>query len=72
MLHLVVENLPRELSRLFEDHAPILRVGVVAKVGTLIDEQANVLDVTATILDFAMRRHLLIRELPLAQGVHFG
>jgi uncharacterized membrane protein YgcG len=36
------------------------------QVGTLIDEQANVLDVTATILDFAVRRHLLIRELPLA------
>jgi hypothetical protein len=35
-------------------------------VGTLIDEQANVLDVTATILDFAVRKHLHIRELPLA------
>jgi Predicted membrane protein (DUF2207) len=36
------------------------------QVGTLIDEQANVIDVTATIVDFAVRRHLLIRELPLA------
>ncbi|MEN3306118.1 MAG: hypothetical protein V7603_2320 [Micromonosporaceae bacterium] len=36
------------------------------QVGTLIDEQANVLDVTATIVDFAVRRHLHIRELPLA------
>jgi Predicted membrane protein (DUF2207) N-terminal domain/Predicted membrane protein (DUF2207) C-terminal domain len=33
------------------------------QVGTLIDEQANVLDVTATIIDFAVRRHLHIREL---------
>ncbi|HKT03679.1 MAG TPA: hypothetical protein VJT31_29480, partial [Rugosimonospora sp.] len=37
------------------------------QVGTLIDEQANVLDVTATIIDFAVRRHLHIRELPLAK-----
>jgi hypothetical protein len=36
------------------------------QVGTLIDEQANVIDVTATIVDFAVRRHLHIRELPLA------
>ena len=34
------------------------------QVGTLIDEQANVIDVTATIVDFAVRRHLLIREVP--------
>jgi hypothetical protein len=33
------------------------------QVGTLIDEQANVLDVTATILDFAVRRYLHIKEL---------
>jgi hypothetical protein len=32
------------------------------QVGTLIDERANVLDVTATILDFAVRRHLHITE----------
>jgi hypothetical protein len=34
------------------------------QVGTLIDERANVLDVTATIVDFAVRRHLHITELP--------
>ncbi len=34
------------------------------QVGTLIDERANVLDVTATIIDFAVRRHLHITELP--------
>jgi len=34
------------------------------QVGTLLDERANVLDVTATIVDFAVRRHLHIRELP--------
>jgi hypothetical protein len=33
------------------------------QVGTLIDERAHVLDVTATIVDFAVRRHLHIREL---------
>lgn len=34
------------------------------QVGTLIDEQANLIDVTATIIDFAVRRHLHITELP--------
>ena len=34
------------------------------QVGTLIDEQANVVDVTATIVDFAVRRHMLIKESP--------
>jgi uncharacterized membrane protein YgcG len=34
------------------------------QVGTIIDEQANVIDVTATIVDFAVRRHLLIKEVP--------
>jgi Predicted membrane protein (DUF2207) len=34
------------------------------QVGTLIDEHANVIDVTATIIDFAVRRHLHIAELP--------
>jgi uncharacterized membrane protein YgcG len=33
------------------------------QVGTLIDERADVVDVTATIVDFAVRRHLKIREL---------
>jgi uncharacterized membrane protein YgcG len=34
------------------------------QVGTLIDEHANIVDVTATIIDFAVRKHLRIRELP--------
>ena len=33
-------------------------------VGTLIDEQANVLDVTATIVDLAVRGYIRIDELP--------
>jgi hypothetical protein len=33
------------------------------QVGTLIDEQADVVDVTATIIDLAVRRYLLIEEL---------
>jgi hypothetical protein len=35
-----------------------------AQAGTLIDERADVIDVTATIIDFAVRRHLHIRQLP--------
>ncbi len=34
------------------------------QIGTLIDERANTLDVTATIVDLATRGFLLIRELP--------
>jgi hypothetical protein len=34
------------------------------QVGTLIDEQANTLDVTATIVDLAVRGFMLIQELP--------
>src|SRR5206468_6295049 len=34
------------------------------QVGTLIDEQANVVDVTATIIDFAVKKHLHITEVP--------
>ncbi len=34
------------------------------QVGTLIDEQANVLDVTATIIDLAVRGYLRINEIP--------
>jgi uncharacterized protein (TIGR04222 family) len=34
------------------------------QVGTLIDEEANTLDVSATIVDLAVRRHLVIEELP--------
>jgi hypothetical protein len=52
------------------DHAPVdhgefqppdgVRPG---QIGTLIDEQADVVDVTATIIDLAVRRYLLIEEL---------
>jgi uncharacterized protein (TIGR04222 family) len=34
------------------------------QVGTLIDERANTLDVTATIVDLATRRYLVIQEIP--------
>jgi uncharacterized protein (TIGR04222 family) len=34
------------------------------QMGTLIDEQANVLDVSATLVDLAVRGHLRIEELP--------
>ena len=34
------------------------------QIGTLLDEQANVVDVTATIVDLAVRGHLRIEELP--------
>ena len=34
------------------------------QIGTLIDERANVIDVTATIIDLAGRGYLLIREIP--------
>ena len=37
------------------------------QVGTLIDEQANLLDVTATIVDLAVRGHLRITEI---EGAH--
>jgi uncharacterized membrane protein len=36
------------------------------QVGTLVDERADVVDVTATIIDFAVRGHLHITELPRA------
>src|SRR3569833_1068415 len=52
------------------DHAPLehgefsppdgVRPG---QLGTLLDEQADVIDVTATIIDLAVRRYLLIEEL---------
>ena len=38
------------------------------QVGTLVDEQANLLDVTATIVDLAVHEHLRITE--LADGRH--
>jgi hypothetical protein len=34
------------------------------QIGTLVDEQADVIDVTATIVDLAVRGYLLIEELP--------
>ncbi len=34
------------------------------QIGTLIDERANTLDVTATIVDLAVRGYLLIQEIP--------
>ena len=34
------------------------------QVGTLVDEEANTLDVTATIVDLAVRKHLVIEEVP--------
>jgi predicted membrane protein DUF2207 len=34
------------------------------QVGTLVDEVANPLDVTATIVDLAVRRYLVIQEIP--------
>jgi uncharacterized protein (TIGR04222 family) len=34
------------------------------EVGTLLDERANTLDVTATIVDLAVRKYLVIEEIP--------
>jgi len=34
------------------------------QVGTLIDEEANTLDVSATIIDLAVRKYLVIEEIP--------
>jgi uncharacterized membrane protein YgcG len=59
-----------------QEPVPIVGAGPVAvqfappeglrpgQLGTLIDEQANVLDVTATIVDLAVRGHLRIEEQP--------
>ncbi|MFL6056635.1 MAG: DUF2207 domain-containing protein [Actinoallomurus sp.] len=53
------------------DHAPLDSAGFAppggvrpGQIGTLIDEQADVVDVTATIIDLAVRGYLLIEELP--------
>jgi len=35
-----------------------------AEIGLLLDERADTLDVSATIVDLAVRRHILIKELP--------
>ncbi len=52
------------------DHAPVDDDGFAppdgvrpGQIGTLIDEQADVIDVTATIIDLAVRGYLLIEEL---------
>ncbi len=37
------------------------------QVGTLVDEKADTVDVVATIVDFAVRKHLRIRELPASK-----
>ena len=34
------------------------------EIGTLVDERVDPIDVTATLLDLAVRGHLLITELP--------
>ena len=34
------------------------------QIGTLVDERANTLDVTATVVDLAVRRYLVIEEIP--------
>ncbi|RCV51088.1 DUF2207 domain-containing protein [Marinitenerispora sediminis] len=34
------------------------------QIGTLIDEQADVVDITATVVDLAVKGHLVIEELP--------
>ena len=41
-----------------------------AEIGLLLDERADTLDVSATIVDLAVRRHIVIRELP--KGGIFG
>jgi uncharacterized membrane protein YgcG len=59
-----------QIVPLFEGHAagPVefappadLRPG---QIGTLVDETANPLDVTATIVDLAVRKYLVIEEIP--------
>ena len=42
MRHLLVEDLPRELARLPQNDRAILGIGVVAEVGTLVDEALTV------------------------------
>nr|WP_285758775.1 DUF2207 domain-containing protein [Nocardiopsis ansamitocini] len=57
------------------DHAPVEEGGGTLRfhppddvhpgqIGTLIDEQADVVDITATVLDLAVRGYLTIEELP--------
>jgi hypothetical protein len=54
------------------DHVPLVNGSMFdppdgvrpGQIGTLVDEQADVIDVTATIVDLAVRGFLLIEELP--------
>ncbi len=64
------EGTPEQAVPLFEGDAsaPVefappgdLRPG---QVGTIMDEVANPLDVTATVIDLAVRKHLVIQEIP--------
>ncbi len=41
------------------------------QIGTLVDEQADVVDITATVVDLAVRGHLVIRELPHERSVEW-
>jgi hypothetical protein len=65
-----LEGTPEQAVPLFEGDAagPVefappqdLRPG---QIGTLIDEVANPLDVTATVIDLAVRKYLVIEEIP--------
>jgi hypothetical protein len=38
MLHLLVEDLPGELARLFENNAAVSRVSLVAEIGPFVEE----------------------------------
>src|SRR4029079_6507164 len=38
VLHLLVEDLPGELPGLLEDDAAVFRIGVIAEIGTLVEE----------------------------------
>ena len=79
-MYYVRENPPEETKPLFaretivvEYQPPDVRRGRrlrPAEIGLLIDERADTLDVSATIVDLAVRRHLQIKELP--KGGIFG
>lgn len=58
----------REIAR-FERHdgVSVFKVGdsvLPGQIGTVVDERVDPIDVTATILDLAIRGHVLIEELP--------
>src|SRR6516225_7039717 len=42
MLHFLIEDLPGELSRLFQHHATVFRIGVIAEVSPFVDEALTV------------------------------